>query len=154
MEIPEDIKKLFTIERLELVTSLVGTEKKGELMSLAALAEEEVATFLTRYLASPSHANDADAKTRTKATFNEKIEALERVLPKVDSTPTNYKAHLDFLHALRNLRNVAAHGYSLHKDKLIELSSDKAMLRIGEDFPKNVWTDVRALRDYLSAIPL
>ena len=158
MDIPDDFKKLFALEgieeRLELLESLVTPAKKGELITLSSLADEELAAFFTRYIAHPNHANDADGKLRKRATFDDKIQALGRVLPKLDADPKNYQSHLDFLSAVRILRNTAAHNSGLHMDDAMEFSKNPEMLSMVADFPKKLWERVTALRDYLTALPL
>jgi hypothetical protein len=157
MDIPEDLKQFLNLDdaekRLDLVGGLVTPEKKGNLISLAALAEEEIATFLTRYFALPTRLDDFQSLTANNLTFHKKIEALKKVLPKLDATEANYKPHFEFLRALKKLRNTAAHSYGLNLEHAAKLSTDAEIAHLVSDFPKNLWTRVTALRDYLAALP-
>jgi hypothetical protein len=137
MQIPEDLKNLLTEERLDLVSALVSPEKKGNLISIANAAEEQIDLFLGGYLASPQHAQDQDAKLPKGAVFNDKIKALERILPKVDLDPATRKVHVGFLQALRKLRNVAAHGYGVSSEEALELARLSILARYFRAQPWN-----------------
>ncbi len=114
MEIPENLKKFLTLDRaekhLDLVGGIVDPEKKGNIISLAALAEEEITKFLTRYFAAPNSAEDFQEVIENNLTFHAKIETLKRLLPKLDSTESNYKPHFEFL---RGLKEASEHRRAL-----------------------------------------
>lgn len=152
MDIPDKLQRLLTPEHLDLIASVVDPARKGDLISIAAAAEKQVSNFLDRYLAEPQRAQDADAKTRKNARLNDKIQALERVLPKVDADVTRRQSHIDFLHALRGLRNVAAHGYGLRADDAAQLAQNPEMMKVTTDFPANAFAKLTELRDYLTTL--
>jgi hypothetical protein len=81
MEIPEDLKKFLTLDKaekhLDLVNGIVDPEKKGNIISLAALAEEEITKFLTRYFAAPNRTGDFQEVVENNLTFHAKIETLK-----------------------------------------------------------------------------
>ena len=158
MEIPEELKTMFALEgveeRIALLESLVVPAKAGELVKLSSLADEELGKFLIAYASHPNHSSDADGKVRNRATFDEKIKALTLLLPKLDANPGNYRGHLEFLTALRLLRNNAAHETGLHIDDATEFCKNPAILAMVQDFPKTLWANVTALRDYLAGLPL
>jgi hypothetical protein len=65
MEIPEELKKFLTLDKVEkqldLVSGIVDPEKKGNAISHAALGEEEITMFL---LDTPSLARVSDRVVR------------------------------------------------------------------------------------------
>lgn len=156
MEIPEELKKFLTLDKaekhLDLVSGIVDPEKKGNIISLAALAEEEITKFLTRYFAAPNRVEDFQDVIENNLTFHAKIETLKRVVPKLDSTDSNHKPHFEFLRGLKKLRNTAAHSYGVSIEDASKLSSDAEVALLVADFPNNLWERVTALRDYLEAL--
>jgi hypothetical protein len=157
VEIPEELKKLLALDKaethLDLVSGIVDPEKKGNIISLAALAEEEVSKFLTRYFATPTRTNDFQEVRENNPTFHNKIEALKKVVPKLDSAEANYKPHFEFLRALKKLRNAAAHSYGVSIDEASKLSSDSEVAYLMANFPNNLWQRLTALSNYLTALP-
>ncbi|MBV9657601.1 MAG: hypothetical protein JO295_05770 [Verrucomicrobia bacterium] len=156
MAIPEELKKFLTLDKaekhLDLVSGLVDPEKKGNIISLAALAEEELTKFLTRYYAAQNRSEDFQELIENSLTFHDKIEAVKKVIPKLDSTEANYKPHFEFLRALKRLRNTAAHSYSVGIDEATKLAGDSEAIHLVSDFPNNLWARVKALRDYLAGV--
>ncbi len=158
-EIPDDLVALLNPDdglegRLGVLNSLVQPANAGELIKLAALAEEEISAFFSRYLAHPKHANDKDAKTNKGTKFSDKIKALKKVVPKLDADKTNHETHFEFLDALRALRNTAAHSSGLSMADAQKHAANPVMVQITADFPKQLWAGVTSLRDYLAALPL
>ena len=156
--IPDELKAMFALEgieeRLALLQALVLPANAGELVKLSSLADDEIGGFLAAYTSHPNHSGDPDGKVRSRATFDEKIKAMALVLPKLDANPANYEGHLDFLTALRLLRNNAAHESGLHIDDASKFCKNPAMLAMVQDFPKTLWANVKALRVYLAGLPL
>jgi hypothetical protein len=156
MEIPEELKKFLTLDKadkhLDLVSGIVDPEKKGNIISLAALAEEEITKLLTRYFAAPDRGEDFQEVIENNLTFHAKIETLKKVVPKLDPTESNCKPHFEFLRGLKKLRNTAAHSYGMSIEDATKLSSDAAVSHLVADFPNNLWQRVTALRDYLAAL--
>ena len=156
MEIAENLRKFLNLEKaeqhLDLVSGLVTPEKKGDIISLAALAEEELTKFLTRYFAAPNRAEEFHDLIENNPTFDAKIKTLKKVVPKLDATEANYKPHFEFLRALKKLRNTAAHSYGVSTDEATKLASDAEIAHLVTDFPNNLWARVTALRDYLASL--
>lgn len=156
MEIPEELKKFLTLDKaekhLDLVSGIVDPEKKGNVISIAALAEEEITKFFNRYLAAENRVEDFQEVIENNLTFHAKIEALRKMVPKLDPTESSYKPHFEFLRALKKLRNTAAHSYAVSIDEASRLSSDAEVSHLVADFPNNLWKRVTALRDYLAAL--
>lgn len=157
-EIPPELTSFMKLDagvegRFDLASSLVDPEKKGELISLAALADEEVSTFLTKHFARPSRANAFSAMIDDALTFSRKIEILKKVVKELDSNPDNYLSHLQFLDSLRRLRNTAAHTYGLSPAEIAKLASTSGIAEMVADFPRGVFTRIKALRDYLATLP-
>lgn len=158
-DIPDDLIALIAPDnglenRLALLNSLIQPANAGELIKLAALAEEEISTFLARYLAHSAHANDNATKIGKNATFDQKIQALNHILPKLDADQTHYEGHIQFLNALRKLRNTAAHSSGLDLKDAKKHASDPMICSITANFPNALWEKVTALRDYLLTLPL
>lgn len=157
MEIPEELKKFLNPEtaekHIDLVSGLVTPERKGNIISLAALAEEEIAVFLTRYFALHARVGDFQSPMSNSPTFHEKIEALKKIVRKLDATEANYRQHFEFLRALKKLRNTAAHSCGVSIEDATKLSTDAEITHIVTDFPKNLWARVAALKDYLAKLP-
>ena len=156
MDIPENLKQFLNLDNgekhIDLVSGLVTPEKKGNLISLAALAEEEITKFLTRYFALPARVEGFESLMANSMTFHHKIEALKKIVPKLDAIEDNYKPHFEFLRALKKLRNTAAHSYSASIDQAKELASDAEVIHIVTDFPKNLWARIAVLQSYLSGL--
>lgn len=156
MEIPEELRKLLTVdkaeENLDLVSGIVDPEKKGNIISLAALVEVEITKFLTRYFATPNRTKDFQEVIEYNLTFHAKIETLKKVVPKLDAIESNHKPHFEFLRGLKKLRNIAAHSYGVSLEDAPKLSSDAEISHLVADFPNNLWQRVRALRDYLAGL--
>lgn len=144
MDIPDAIKNL-TLDKHDFMVALVTPEKKGELISLAALAEENVEEYLCRYYAKPEHACELGQAISDNLSFYTKIEMMGKIL-KDDASGAD---HVRFLHALRRLRNAAAHGYGITGSDADKLYADTTMRELLGEFPKRLWARVTALRDYL-----
>ncbi len=156
MDIPEELKKFLTLDKaekhLDLISGIMDPEKKGNIISFAALAEEEITKLLTRYFAAPVRAEDFQEVIENNLTFHAKIETLKKVVPKLDPTESNYKPHFEFLRGLKKLRNTAAHSYGMSIEDATKLSSDAEVAHLVADFPNNLWQRVTVLRDYLAAL--
>jgi hypothetical protein len=156
MEIPQEFKDFLCLDkvekRLDLFSGLIAPEKKGKILSLAALAEEEIAGFLSNYLARPERFQDFENLIADSLTFHQKIEALKKILPKVDDDKTHYDSHIEFLRALKKLRNAAAHSYGIDIEEAKVLADDLEIIFLLTDLPRNIWSRVTALKNYLATL--
>ena len=158
MKIPEELKAFLSLEgaeeRLGVVRTLVTPAKKGELIAITSLVDEELTTFFAGYHAHPIRASDSDGKLRRKAKLAEKIEALRLVLPKLDPTAANYEHHLTFLDTLRRLRNKGSHESGISPEDATKLSQEPEVLAIIKGFPNALWAKVKELLKYLKSLTL
>jgi len=157
--IPEDLKNLLIPDdglegRWELIRCLVLPATAGEIIKLAALADEVVAEFLGRYIAVPKYSSDDKTKKTLKQDFNDRIKALTNILPKLDSDATHYTDHFEFLGAIRQLRNKSAHSSGIGMDVAKEFAANAVMVNLVADFPKRIWAAVTSLKGYLGSLSL
>jgi hypothetical protein len=156
-EIPETLKTFLKLDtktecRIDIASNLVTPEKKGELISMTALADEEISLFITRYLAHPGRVDTFSAMLADNLAFSRKIDLLKRILAVVEPRQDVRTYHLSFLNALRKLRNKAAHSYGIRPAEVQELVSDSVIITLVSDFPNAIWARIRELRDYLGTV--
>ncbi len=155
-EIPDELRQFLSLEEgeanLAIATVLVDPEQKGELISIAAIAEDEIAKLIVFALAHPDRRGLSEDLMANQMTFHQKIEAFKKVLPEFDSNPDNYGSHLQFLAALKKLRNTAAHSFGISTADVLKLKTDSEIVKITANFPGSAWDKVTALRDYLQPL--
>jgi len=156
-DIPESLRTFLKLDgktegRFDLASNLVSPEKKGELISLAALAEEEVSSFITRYLAQPKRADILCGMLDDNLTFSRKIDVLKRILSFAEPDDAVRMRHLAFLAALRKLRNKGAHSYGIRPAEIEQLAADSVAMALVKDFPDAIWAGIKELREYLESI--
>jgi hypothetical protein len=151
MDIPKELKEL-TMEEFEIISKLVN--HKQEIIDFANLAEDEIDKFLSRFRSSPKHANDSDASLSSKADFNDKINCLSRVLPKVEPNQHKIQRYVQMLHAIRKIRNAVAHDAGISTEAAKKLLKDNEIVAFMRDFPESGWKFIKEFRDYLASVSI
>lgn len=87
LEIPDDLKSFLTLKdgevNLAIVSVVVEPDKKGELISIAALAEDEITKFIVNALANPQKQSAFEELVGNQMTFHSKIDALKKNITRV-----------------------------------------------------------------------
>jgi hypothetical protein len=144
MEIPEELRNL-DFETYDAISALVVPEKKGEIISITALVEEEVTKFFA--------ADSPPSKTLLKKSLSDKIKSLDSKFSASENHQAEKVKVLDFLRALLAIRNLGAHTYEIGFPELTQREEDhpgiKSMLL---DCPTNLWTAVKEFKAHITAI--
>ncbi|HQZ67770.1 MAG TPA: hypothetical protein PLY87_21920 [Planctomycetaceae bacterium] len=152
-DVPDGLRAFLTLDdaesNLSIVTVIVDPEKKGELISIAALAEEEISKLIVVALAHPDRRGAFEELIANQLTFHQKVEVFKRLIPDFEPQADKYQGHLQFLAALKKLRNTAAHSYGMSPDDALKLKRDSEIVQLAADFPKSAWTRMEKLRDFL-----
>lgn len=144
MEIPEELRNL-DFETYDAISALVVPEKKGEIISITALVEEEV----TRLLAG----DNPPSQTLLKKSLSDKIKSLASKFSASEDHQVEKVKVLKFLRALLAIRNLGAHTYGIGFPELAQLEEDhpgvKDMLL---ECPTNLWTAVKKFNAHITSI--
>ena len=145
MIIPEELRDL-DLETYDAITSLVIPAKKGEIISIAALVEEEVTTFLIH------HSSKSPRKIQNHA-FGKKLKELKKIFLTLPDEAAATDHSSSFISALIAIRNLPAHTYGIGFKELHELyGRHPAAKNLLINCPNNIWPEVKMLKDTLTRL--
>ena len=144
MEIPEELRNL-DFETHDAISALVVPAKKGEIISITALVEE----LVTKVLAN----GNAPSKTLLKKSFASKIKSLESKFSTSLIHRDEKSKVLEFLRALRAIRNLSAHSYQIGFQQLTDLEKNYPGIKLLlVDCPPNLWAAVKEFKGLIQII--
>lgn len=144
IEIPEELANL-DFETYDAILALVVPEKKGEIVSITNLVEEEVTIILA--------GGEPPSSTLLKKSFSDKIKSLDRRY-KSDSAHSIPKEEvISFLTALLDIRNLVSHTYQIGFEELAQLEMKHPRVRsLLIECPNNLWAAVGAFKTNIAVI--
>ena len=144
MDIPDELR-ILDFETYDAISALVMPAKKGEIISITALVEEEVTKKL---------AGDAPpSKSLLKKSLSDKIKGLESRFSSISGHEQEKTEVLNFLNALLAIRNLGAHTYEIGFAELAQLEEDHPGTKhLLSECPKNLWADVKKFNAHMIAI--
>lgn len=144
MDIPDELRNL-DFETYDAISALVVPEKKGEIISITALIEEEVTKAI---------AGDTEpSKTLLKKSLSDKIKSLESRFGGIEGHEQEKKEVLAFLRALLEIRNLGAHSYGVGFADLAQLEEDHPGTKhLLSECPKNLWAAVKLFNSNMLSI--
>jgi hypothetical protein len=155
--IPEKLLEFLSLDKAEknlnVTKAVICDETKGKLISETVLAEEIIDSFLTRYWVDPRRVQIVAQFLRNELTFHKRIELLKQILLDITSDSDSDKAererHIQFLQALKKLRNQAAHCYGISPEEVEKLARDSEAIKITSD-PNYTIKCIKQLESYLN----